>query len=169
MLARLGRVRGSVGQTLGVVRVGGRVESLRPFWMHQVVEYLLGLMLVAQGLQSPTPAVPALAGGVVVLNAAIVEGPLAAFRTIPRRFHRWADVVLIGVLLALAALPALNVDNTSRLLLAAVAVILGVVWWNTSFERRAPSPPGQWAEQAAGRAGRAVGSAARAVRQRRDP
>jgi hypothetical protein len=33
--------------------------------MHQAAEYLLGGVLVAQGLQSPTPAIPALAGGLI--------------------------------------------------------------------------------------------------------
>ena len=26
---------------------------MRPFWIHQLVEYLIGVALVAQGLQSP--------------------------------------------------------------------------------------------------------------------
>ena len=56
----------------------------RPFWLHQAAEYLIGLVLVAQGLQSPTPLVPTLAGGVVIVNAAVVEGPLGAFRLVPR-------------------------------------------------------------------------------------
>ena len=50
----------------------------RPFWLHQAAEYLLGAVLIAQGLQSPTPAVPAVAGGLIMANAAIVRGPLAA-------------------------------------------------------------------------------------------
>ena len=150
------------------MRLGGREEARRPFWLHQGVEYLLGLILVAQGLQSPTPTVPALAGGLVVLNAALVDGPLGAFRAVSRRQHRWCDVVVMGALVTGAALPALDVDNTSRLLMAAVAVILGVVWWNTSFETRPANvrTTGR-GEAAAGFAGRAVGNAARAVRQRR--
>jgi hypothetical protein len=130
---------------------------------------VLGLLLVAQGLQSPTPTVPALAGGVVVVNAAIVDGPLGAFRTVPRRVHRWLDVGVIVGLVIVAALPGLDVDNTSRLLMVAVAAILGFVWWNTSFVRRPAGPGGRWTEGAAGWAGRTVGSAARSVRQRRDP
>jgi hypothetical protein len=137
--------------------------------MHQVVEYLLGLMLVAQGLQSPTPVVPALAGGAVVLNAAIVDGPMGAFRTVGRRLHRWIDVGVIAGLVVLAALPFLNIDNTSRMLLVAVAVILGFVWWNTSFAPRTAPRRGNRAEDLAARAGRAAGSAARAVRDRREP
>ena len=32
----------------------------RPFWMHQLVEYILGVALVASGTQSPEPLVPLL-------------------------------------------------------------------------------------------------------------
>jgi hypothetical protein len=137
--------------------------------LHQGAEYLLGLVLVAQGLQSPTPTVPALAGGLVILNAAIVDGPLGAFRAVSRRQHRWLDLVVIGVLVVAALVPGLDVDNTSRALLLSIAAILGFVWWNTSFEPRPATSSGSFAQDAAGFAGRAVGSATRAVRSRRQP
>ena len=72
---------------------------LRPFWLHQAAEYLIGLVLVAMGLQSLDPAVPTLAGGLVILNAALVDGPLGAFRMFSRRAHRIVDLVVIGILL----------------------------------------------------------------------
>ena len=141
---------------------------LRPFWLHQAAEYLIGLVLVAQGLQSPTPVVPALVGGVVVVNAACVEGPLGAFRLVSRRTHRWVDLAVIGVLVVAAALPWLDVDNTSRLLMVIVAVILGVVWWNSSFEPPVTRPrePRVDRSEAVGRvAGRAVGNTVKAARR----
>ena len=45
-------------------------RAMRPFWLHQLVEYMIGLILVATGLQGPEPLVPAVVGGVVLLNAA---------------------------------------------------------------------------------------------------
>ena len=141
---------------------------LRPFWLHQAAEYLLGLVLVAQGLQSPTPVVPSVAGGIVLLNAACVEGPLAAFRLVSRRAHRWADLVVIGMLVVVAALPWLDVDNTSRVLMVIVAVILTVVWWNSSFAAPAPRSRDQMVDrsEAVGRlAGRAVGNTVKAARR----
>ena len=141
---------------------------LRPFWLHQAAEYLIGLALVAQGLQSPTPVVPALAGGLIVVNAACVDGPIGAFRLVSRRNHRWTDLVVIGMLVVAAALPWLDVDNTSRLLMVIVAVILGVVWWNSSFAppvTRTREQPVDRSEAVGRFAGRAVGNTVKAARR----
>ena len=141
----------------------------RPFWLHQAAEYLIGVVVVAMGLQSLHPTVPTLAGGLIILNAALVDGPLGAFRMFSRRSHRIVDLVVIGILLALAFLPWLDNDNANRALIAVAAVILGFVWWNSSFERRQKRQPGQPVDrsEAIGKtAGRAVGGIARAVRDR---
>ncbi|MET0325930.1 MAG: hypothetical protein ABW219_11945 [Ilumatobacteraceae bacterium] len=148
----------------------GRDETmLRPFWLHQAAEYLIGLVVVAMGLQSVHPAVPTLAGGLIILNAALVDGPLGAFRMFSRRAHRIVDLVVIGILLVLAFLPGLDNDNANRALIAAAAAILAVVWWNSSFERRQRRQPGEPVDrsEAIGKtAGRAVGGIARMVRDR---
>jgi hypothetical protein len=145
---------------------------LRPFWLHQAAEYLVGLVLVAMGLQSLEPAVATVAGGIVLLNAALVDGPLGAFRLFSRRGHRIADVVVIALLVVTAVLPWLDVDATTRLLLAAAAAVLGVVWWNSAFERRPKPSPDQRVDrsEALGRsAGRLAGNIAKSVRDRSKP
>jgi len=122
---------------------------LRPFWLHQLAEYLIGMVLIAMGLQSPDPVVPTVAGGLVVLNAAFVDGPLGAFRAISRRTHRRLDLVVIGLLV--------------------VAAVLAVVWWNSAFTRRAPADPARPVDrtEVIGRsAGRLAGQAAKAIRDR---
>ncbi len=142
---------------------------LRPFWLHQLAEYLIGMVLIAMGLQSPDPVVPTVAGGLVVLNAAFVEGPLGAFRAISRRTHRRLDLVVIGLLVVAAVLPWLEVDNTSRVTMVVIAVVLAVVWWNSSFERRrvVEGAPAVDRSEAIGRsAGRLAGNAAKAIRDR---
>lgn len=154
---------------------------LRPFWLHQSAEYLIGLILVAMGLQSLEPAVPTIAGGVVLLNAALVDGPLGAFRMFSRPAHRIVDVVVISGLAIVAVLPFLDLDATSRVLLGGAAFVLGVVWWNSAFQARVPrkahatgdGPPlGSTAQpadrsEAFGRgAGRLAGGIAKAVRDR---
>ena len=42
----------------------------RPFWMHQIVEYVLGVALIMTAVQQPEPAIPALMGLLILLNAA---------------------------------------------------------------------------------------------------
>lgn len=160
----------AVGQN-GVVASSGEERYLRPFWLHQAAEYVIGLVLVAAGLQSPTPMFPALAGGLIMLNAAIVEGPLGAFRLVPRMVHRWVDVVVIALIVITAALPFLEIDNTSRMLMLVMSTVLAFVWWNSRFQPvvKPVGIPIDRADAVGRLAGRAVGGVARAVRNRKSP
>lgn len=141
----------------------------RPFWMHQIVEYVLGMVLVAQGLQSPTPAVPAAMGGLVVVNAAIAQGPASAFRLVGRSLHRLLDVIVIAVLVVAAVQPMVDVDLAARLLTAGIAVVLAFVWWQSSFAERARREPvsmdGGRGSEVGRMAGRIVGDGVNAVRR----
>lgn len=102
--------------------------------MHQVVEYLLGGVLVAQGLQSPDPAAPAIAGVLVLANAATVRGgALSAFRVISRATHRVLDIVVIAATILLAVQPWLRVDPGARLVMVGIAAVQAFVWWRSSF------------------------------------
>lgn len=151
-------------------------RSWRPFWLHQASEYLVALVLIASGLQSPDPLWPALAGGLVLVNASLSGPPLGAFRAAGRSLHRRLDVVVIGVLVVVAALPMLNIDSASRLTMVVVAIVLAVVWWGTNFadaaarrQRRLASSgtPGKVDAQSIGRtAGRLYARANDAVRKR---
>ena len=147
----------------------------RPFWMHQLVEYILGGALVASGLQSKDPLVPAVLGGVIMLHAAITRGAMAAFRLIDRKLHRVLDPVVIGLELFAAAQPWVSVENGSRFIIFGIAVVHLVVWIGTSFTEKVKQPKA--APPAAGAAatdrstkagqsaGRLVGSGVRAVRK----
>jgi len=110
----------------------------RPFWAHQLVEYILGAALVGSGLQSPTPIVPAVLGGFVLLYAAATRGALAAFRLIDRRVHRFTDPVLVAAEIALAVQPWISVDNATRIVMIAIAVVHFVVWLGSSFAEKPP-------------------------------
>lgn len=116
----------------------------RPFWLHQAAEYIVGLMLVLQGLRSLDPLVPAIGGALVLVNAAVAQGPLTAFGLVGRSLHRRLDLVVIVVLLVGAAQPWISVENISRILLLVVAVILLVIWVNTDFSMRASGGRGRW-------------------------
>ena len=111
-------------------------RAWRPFWIHQGAEYLVGLVLVAGGVQSTAPLVPTLAGGLIVLNAAVVNGPLGAFRLVTRPQHRILDLVVAGVVAVAALLPFVELDGVSRASMLVIAVILGFLWYGTNFETR---------------------------------
>jgi Ca2+/Na+ antiporter len=105
----------------------------RPFWIHQIVEYLVGIGLISASVQLPDPAVPALLGLLIILNAAVAKGSAGAFRLVGRRLHRTLDLVVIAVLVFFAVQPWLSIDGTGRLLIGAIAFILCFVWFYTDF------------------------------------
>lgn len=112
----------------------------RPFWMHQLVEYILGGALVASGLQSPTPLVPAVLGGVIMLHAAITKGALAAFRVIDRRLHRVLDPFVIGLCVVGGVQPWVSVESSTRAIVLGIAVVHLVVFLGSSFTERTKAP-----------------------------
>jgi hypothetical protein len=149
-------------------------RALRPFWLHQAVEYIIGLILVGQGLQGPEPLVPAVVGGVVLVNAAVAIGPLGAFRLVGRRLHRVLDMVVIGVVVAAAVQPWVDVDVGTRAIMIGVAVVYGFVWFYSDFaekqarrERRAATATGDRGQDLGRSAGRLAGNAVTAWRRRK--
>ena len=114
------------------------LRERRPLWMHQIVEYVIGIALVSASIQQLQPKVPALLGLLVILNAAIAKGAAGAFRVVGRRTHRWLDLVVIGLLIAGAVQPWVSIDNVSRFLLGGCAFVMFFVWFHTDFTERAP-------------------------------
>jgi hypothetical protein len=111
-------------------------RAMRPFWIHQFVEYLIGVALVFQGFQDPEPLVPALAGLLVIGNAAIARGPLGAFRFVGRRTHRVLDVVVMAAIAVGALQPWIDVEVTGRAVMLIVLVPLGFLWFYTDWAER---------------------------------
>ena len=133
---------------------------MRPFWMHQVVEYIIGAVFVSAGFGSPTPAVPAVLGAIVMLNAAIAIGPASAFRLVHRRVHRILDLIVIGLVAFAVVQPWIEIDSNGRILIGLLGVVLAFVWWNTDFatkdqrkQRRVqtPTPDSEQVGRSAGR------------------
>ena len=148
----------------------------RPFWAHQLVEYLLGIGLISAAIQMPQPAVPAVLGLAIILNAAIAKGAAGAFRLAGKRTHRMLDIVVMLLLVAGAVQPWISIDNTSRLLLGAVAFVLWFVWFHTDFTEKVPRYERKVATETAratsediGRgAGRAVGGGVNSLKRWKD-
>lgn len=109
----------------------------RPFWMHQVVEYLIGIVLVGAAFQAPQPVVPAVMGVVVIANTSIARGPASAYPLVGRTLHRWLDVVVMVLLVVAAFQPFLSVDATGRILLCAIAFVMFFIWLNSDFSEKA--------------------------------
>jgi hypothetical protein len=148
----------------------------RPFWMHQVVEYVLGGALVASGLQSPTPIVPAALGGLIMLNAALTKGALCAFRAYGRNLHRIIDIGIIVLCFASLAQPWVEFDPGTKVVVFAITTVLVVVFFGSSFAERPKKVPkeapaassGDRATDLGKTAGRVVGSGVNVVRKWRN-
>ncbi len=143
----------------------------RPFWMHQIVEYVLGGALVASGLQSPTPAVPSVLGGIVILHAAITVGPAGAFRVLKRRLHQMIDVLVIILELVAGVQPWIDLASATRIIIIGIALVHLFVWWQTNFAERVKtlvvSTEGGRSTEVGRLAGRLVGNGVNAVRRQR--
>jgi hypothetical protein len=147
----------------------------RPFWTHQLIEYLLGIGLISAAVQMPQPAVPAVLGLLIILNAAITKGAAGAFRLTGKRLHRQLDVVVMALLVAAAVQPWVSMDNVSRLLLFGIAFVLWFVWFHTDFTEKVPrserttSEAARPSSEAIGRgAGRVVGGGVNSFKRWKD-
>jgi hypothetical protein len=140
-------------------------RAMRPFWVHQLAEYLIGISLVAQGFQDPEPLVPLVGGVLVMLNASIVRGPLGAFKFVGRRLHRWLDLVVMVAILVGALQPWVAVEITGRAIMLVILVPLGFLWFYTDWaerkqrKERRVQRAGQTGDQVGRSAGRLAGNA----------
>jgi hypothetical protein len=139
--------------------------------MHQLVEYILGGSLVAAGLQSPTPVVPSVLGGIVMVHSAVTVGPLGAFRVLRRGLHRYVDIVVMALEVAAGLQPWIELDPATRALVVGIAFVHLFVWWNTHYTMRVKSPrvssEGGRSTEVGRIAGRLVGNGVNAVRRQR--
>lgn len=149
----------------------------RPFWIHQLIEYLVGIALISASVQLPNPAAPALLGLLIILNAAVAKGAAGAFRLVGRRLHRTLDLVVIGVLVFWAVQPWVAIDSTGRLLIGAIAFILVFVWFYTDFAEQRTRAERRAERAAAGprdstelgrQAGRFVGNSVNSAKRWKD-
>jgi hypothetical protein len=148
------------------------------FWIHQLVEYLLGVLLITQALQSEQPAVPVLLGVGVILLAATADGPLAAFHLVPRQAHRILDLVAVVVLLVVAIVFRDALGTTGLVFAVAVALAMMAITLRTNYRMRprrslgetlrAPveDVPGSKGERYGRAAGRALGKGIRSFREK---
>ena len=146
-------------------------RAMRPFWIHQAAEYLIGIVLVAQGVQDPEPLVFCVMGTLVILNAAVVRGPLGAFRWFGRGVHKWIDVGLMIMIGLVAVQPWADLPTTGRLSLLVMLLPLGFLWFYTDWaerpsrKERRVATAGDTGEKLGRSAGRLAGSGYVAAKQ----
>ncbi len=101
---------------------GGRV----PFWTHQLVELLLGGLLLVEGARTGQhTAVLVSLGALLLLLALCSDGALGAWPWIGRRLHRVLDLVAAAVL-ALSPL-LLGLDHVLAIVILEVAAV-SMLW-----------------------------------------
>lgn len=111
-------------------------RAMRPFWMHQVVEYVIGASFISAAIPSSTPIIPIVLGVVVLVNAAVGIGPAGAFRLVHRQVHRVFDLAIMGLILLAAIQPVYEVQSATRALMMALGLVMAFIWWNTDFATR---------------------------------
>ncbi len=113
----------TVGEPAGRMSDPRALRRRRFLWVVQLVEYGIGFAIAWSATRMEAPLVPALVAVGVVANAATMKAPLSAFHLTSPRVHR-----MIGVALSVGTLASavfLDVDNSTRALLLAAALIEG--------------------------------------------
>ena len=97
--------------------------------VHQAFEYATGFVLASAAVRSPDRTVMALAALAVILNTAMLRGPLAAWRVVGTQAHRVLDVIVAVGLCVSAAVLSLDIVTRGELMIAAAVVL----WLSVRF------------------------------------
>lgn len=113
------------------------------FLGHQLVEYVLGAALIATGVRVVGTATVLLIGigFVVVVLAALTDGPLGATHLLSRRVHHVLDLVVAGALMLSPLLSLRHPNGVAIGVAEIVAVLLIRIERGTDY-RKAPVRPG---------------------------
>ena len=118
--------------------------GLVPFWIHQLVELLLGILLLLQGARTGEHTVLLVTlGGLLLLLALCSDGALGAWPWIGRRLHRVLDLVVAAVL-ALSPL-VFGLDHLLAIVILEIAAA-AMLWlalrteWRSRVKRTPPPP-----------------------------
>ena len=110
----------------------------RPFWAHQALEYVLALALLSHVLRVDDGLWPRLLAAGLLINVAVVDGPLGAFRLVTRKQHRVADVLLATGAVVLGVQWWVELSTLTRVVLLGIGVLLSALIPITQWESRPP-------------------------------
>jgi len=108
----------------------------RGFWLHQLVEYGIAGGLIMMSAHSQSPAVPIALGIALLVNAAVADGGVSAFKWVSRRVHRYIDWLIIIMCFVSAAIA--NLDSIGRLALIALGLVEAIIVLGTNFAKKPP-------------------------------
>jgi hypothetical protein len=117
-------------------------EKLRlPLWTHQLVEYLLAVLIVTQSINGGRAATfIAVTGGLLFVLAATTDASMGAVRWIPPQLHRVLDVVVVAALV-LAPIVSGTTEILAWVLCLLAATAVAWLNWHTRWTRPAPKVP----------------------------
>jgi hypothetical protein len=115
-----------------------------PFWIHQIVEYALALVAASSAARAPHPEYPVIAAALVLVLAATADGPFAAFRGVPRKIHRIADLSLAAVLIVAALVLRSKMGSGSSALIIGLGALLAALSWRTDYRPKPPKVKRSW-------------------------
>jgi hypothetical protein len=139
------------------------------FWLHQALEYAIGLGLIFQATQGDSMTPVVIAGAVLLVVAATVDGPLGAWRGVSRPTHRVIDIVVVVAMAALAVVPGTGIDGLARGALGLGAVLLALLVVLTDYSPKRARARMPDSEELGRAAGRLVGGTIRSFRNRPRP
>lgn len=108
----------------------------RPFWAHQALEYVLALALLSHVLRVDDGIWPRVLAAALLINVAVVDGPLGAFRLTTRKQHRVVDVVLATGAVLLGVQWWIELSTLTRVVVLGIGLLLGALIPITQWEPR---------------------------------
>jgi hypothetical protein len=124
------------------------VRRTLPFALHQVIELVLGVALVALSVHVSHPQLLVATGIAFVLLALLSDGRLGAVHLIPARVHAWLDVMVALAAAVAPVFPRLRPDLTGIVCIELAALAWLRIATLTRYRAPAPrltasSPPGE--------------------------
>jgi hypothetical protein len=103
------------------------------FWIHQVSEYGLGVLVASSAARLPHPELPIVVALVILLLAATADGAAAAVHLVKRPLHRHLDIAIGIAIVAVSAALFKRVGASAAILTGLAGVALLALSWQTNY------------------------------------
>ena len=91
-------------------------------WLVQLGQYVIGFSVASTVARSPNPTIPILISALIIINTALVVGPLSAFGLLTVKNHRISTRIVMSLSAISAIVLPLDLVTRSTLLLAVLAL-----------------------------------------------